>query len=167
MVYRKTWNDYDLFENFENTLYMQTSQATGPVRCRPTGWPGNASVRPAGMDLAAIFSSNRSATTRSTMTEVRFDYIFIVMFDQVCKCLFSDGLVDCEDPECCENPVCERSQLCHTVSAPIGEIAMMMTLLSMMAIRMRTPARLMLMVMASARFATLTLSGGDRAANTD
>ena len=167
MVYRKTWNDYDLFENFENTPYMQTSQATGPVRCRPTGWPGNASVRLAGMDLAAIFSSNRSATTRSTMTEVRFDYIFIVMFDQVSKCRFSDGLVDCEDPECCENPVCERSQLCHTVSAPIGEIAMMMTLLSMMAIRMRTPARLMLMVMASARFATLTLSGGDRAANTD
>ena len=47
----------------------------------------------------------------------------MVMFDQVCKCLFSDGLVDCEDPECCENPVCERSQLCHTVSAPIGEFS--------------------------------------------
>ena len=65
--------DYDLFQNFENTPYMQTSQATGPARCRPTGWPGNASVRPAGMDLAAIFSSNRNATTRLTMTEVRFD----------------------------------------------------------------------------------------------
>ena len=68
-----TWNDYDLFQNFENTPCMQTSQATGPARCRPTGWPGNASVRLAGMDLAAIFSSNRSATTRLTMTEVRFD----------------------------------------------------------------------------------------------
>ena len=33
--------------------------------------------------------------------------------------LSSDGLVDCEDPECCESPVCEHSQLCHTVSAPI------------------------------------------------
>ena len=33
-----------------------------------------------------------------------------------------DGLVDCEDPECCESPVCERSQLCHTVSAPIGRV---------------------------------------------
>ena len=38
------------------------------------------------------------------------------------KIFCADGLVDCEDPECCENPVCERSQLCHTVSAPIGEI---------------------------------------------
>ena len=33
--------------------------------------------------------------------------------------LSTDGLVDCEDPECCENPVCDRSQLCHTVAAPI------------------------------------------------
>ena len=39
---------------------------------------------------------------------------------------YSDGLVDCEDPECCENPVCERSQLCHTVSAPIGEIIILL-----------------------------------------
>ena len=31
----------------------------------------------------------------------------------------TDGLVDCEDPECCEAPACEHSQLCHTVSAPI------------------------------------------------
>ena len=72
MVYRKTWNDYDLFENFENTPYMQTSQATGPVRCRPTGWPGNASVRRGGTDLAATFSLNSSAMTRLTMIEVRF-----------------------------------------------------------------------------------------------
>ena len=73
-TYRMTWNDYDLFQTFKKKKpCMQTSQATGPARCRPTGWPGNASVRPAGMDLAAIFSSNRSATTRLTMTEVRFD----------------------------------------------------------------------------------------------
>ena len=32
---------------------------------------------------------------------------------------FSDGLTDCEDPECCENPVCRKSQLCHTVPFPI------------------------------------------------
>ena len=31
----------------------------------------------------------------------------------------SDGLTDCEDPECCENPVCRKSQLCHTVPYPI------------------------------------------------
>ena len=40
---------------------------------------------------------------------------------KIMKMFHPDGLVDCEDPECCENPVCERSQLCHTVSAPIGE----------------------------------------------
>ena len=32
---------------------------------------------------------------------------------------FSDGLTDCEDPECCEDPVCRKSQLCHTVPYPI------------------------------------------------
>ena len=31
----------------------------------------------------------------------------------------SDGLTDCEDPECCESPVCQKSQLCHTVPQPI------------------------------------------------
>jgi len=40
---------------------------------------------------------------------------------QLCDLLFSyaDGLTDCEDPECCESPVCGRSQLCHSVPAPI------------------------------------------------
>ena len=31
----------------------------------------------------------------------------------------TDGLTDCEDPECCDNPVCQKSQLCHTVPRPI------------------------------------------------
>ena len=35
------------------------------------------------------------------------------------KNFFSDGLTDCEDPECCESPVCQKSQLCHTVPQPI------------------------------------------------
>ncbi len=34
-------------------------------------------------------------------------------------CCFVDGLIDCEDPECCENPVCHRKQGCQTVSQPI------------------------------------------------
>ena len=37
----------------------------------------------------------------------------------ICLLYFSDGLTDCEDPECCENPVCRKSQLCHTVPFPI------------------------------------------------
>lgn len=32
---------------------------------------------------------------------------------------FSDGLTDCEDPECCESNYCKKSQLCSTVSRPI------------------------------------------------
>ena len=32
---------------------------------------------------------------------------------------FTDGLTDCEDPECCEDPVCQKSQLCHSVPQPI------------------------------------------------
>ncbi|XP_074039433.1 teneurin transmembrane protein Ten-m isoform X2 [Leptinotarsa decemlineata] len=30
-----------------------------------------------------------------------------------------DGLVDCEDPECCMNPVCKSSQLCVSAPKPI------------------------------------------------
>ena len=33
---------------------------------------------------------------------------------------FSDGLTDCEDPECCEKPSCKQSQLCMTVDRPIN-----------------------------------------------
>ena len=31
----------------------------------------------------------------------------------------TDGLTDCEDPECCEDDSCSKSQLCHTVPHPI------------------------------------------------
>ena len=37
----------------------------------------------------------------------------------MCFFVTSDGLTDCEDPECCESPVCQKSQLCHTVPQPI------------------------------------------------
>ena len=30
-----------------------------------------------------------------------------------------DGLIDCQDPECCESSVCKSSQLCATVARPI------------------------------------------------
>lgn len=29
-----------------------------------------------------------------------------------------DGLIDCADPECCNNPVCEGKQLCFSASDP-------------------------------------------------
>ena len=32
---------------------------------------------------------------------------------------FLDGLIDCQDPECCEESVCKGSQLCATVARPI------------------------------------------------
>lgn len=31
----------------------------------------------------------------------------------------TDGLVDCEDPECCTNTVCRSSQLCVSAPKPI------------------------------------------------
>ena len=31
-----------------------------------------------------------------------------------------DGLVDCEDPECCYSDVCSESQYCSTVPDPIA-----------------------------------------------
>lgn len=30
-----------------------------------------------------------------------------------------DGLVDCEDPECCQNHLCRSSQLCVSAPKPI------------------------------------------------
>ena len=33
--------------------------------------------------------------------------------------IISDGLTDCEDPECCDNTACKNSQLCTTVARPI------------------------------------------------
>jgi hypothetical protein len=34
--------------------------------------------------------------------------------------VFSDGLTDCEDPECCAlSSACKASQLCQTVPKPI------------------------------------------------
>ena len=32
----------------------------------------------------------------------------------------SDGLRDCEDPECCENRDCQSNQLCYTVPKPVS-----------------------------------------------
>lgn len=32
---------------------------------------------------------------------------------------FTDGLVDCEDPECCSNHQCRSSQLCVSAPKPI------------------------------------------------
>lgn len=48
---------------------LQTAMAMVLVRCPPTGWPGNASVRRGGTDLAATFSLNSSAMTKLTMIE--------------------------------------------------------------------------------------------------
>jgi len=32
---------------------------------------------------------------------------------------FSDGLIDCADPECCSNHICRSSQLCVSAPKPI------------------------------------------------
>lgn len=33
--------------------------------------------------------------------------------------VFADGLLDCEDPECCSNHICRSSQLCVSAPKPI------------------------------------------------
>ena len=33
---------------------------------------------------------------------------------------YLDGLLDCQDPECCSSPSCSRNQLCYTVPKPIN-----------------------------------------------
>lgn len=34
-------------------------------------------------------------------------------------CFYADGLVDCEDPECCSNHICRSSQQCVSAPKPI------------------------------------------------
>ena len=62
-----------MLTNLRQFMQMPILQVMAPAQCRPTGWPGNVSVKPAGTDLAAIFSWNSSATTRLTTIEVRLD----------------------------------------------------------------------------------------------
>ena len=58
--------------------------------------------------MLPAFSHGKPACQSSRSTQLQFT-----------NYLITDGLTDCEDPECCENPVCAKSQLCHTVSLPI------------------------------------------------
>jgi len=47
---------------------------------------------------------------------------FLAPFFYMMTCLygpFSDGLTDCEDPECCGQGPCEHSQLCVASKKPI------------------------------------------------
>lgn len=39
-----------------------------------------------------------------------------ISFETTISSYFPDGLVDCEDPECCQSAACKGSQLC--VSSP-------------------------------------------------
>ena len=46
------------------------------------------------------------------------EIFYCVTFTIETKCL--DGLVDCEDPECCYSDVCSESQYCSTVPDPVA-----------------------------------------------
>ena len=42
----------------------------------------------------------------------------VLLIQLITNCL--DGLVDCEDPECCYSDVCSESQYCSTVPDPVA-----------------------------------------------
>ena len=67
------------------------------------------------------FDWKRDATMDMTMTKVIFLYSSTGCPQKLIHhfCLNLDGLIDCQDPECCESSVCKSSQLCATVARPI------------------------------------------------
>ena len=66
--------------------------------------------------ITALFMSSERLWQPSH-NQVAFTYITnLHMFVFL---LVTDGLIDCQDPECCEAAVCKSSQLCATVARPV------------------------------------------------
>lgn len=78
---------------------------------------GNAAAMGDGTGKIAACSWNRVAAMEEIMTKVQSLYILIGGVINVFFC--KDGLVDCEDPECCSNHLCRSSQLCVSAPKPI------------------------------------------------
>ena len=81
---------------------------------------GGASVRPDGeaqailLPRTALSRKNFFVGTVKTMIKVgAVNLMFLII-----PC--SDGLVDCEDPECCWSEACGGSQYCSTVPSPVS-----------------------------------------------
>ena len=48
------------------------------------------------------------------LLDISINFMYTIVY--ICKFICLDGLVDCEDPECCEQPIGELSKLSHTVA---------------------------------------------------
>lgn len=74
-----------------------------------------------GMELIVLYHWNKIATTTKTMIKVRLPpYWSHWLNDEINEfATFTDGLVDCEDPECCQSTNCRTSQLCVSAPKPI------------------------------------------------
>lgn len=90
-------------------LHMVSVVST-PILC------GNAAVITAGMVPTVAFYLNKTVTTVAITIKV---ITSIAKTAKVVTFFCLDGLVDCEDPECCSNRLCSSSQLCVSSPKPI------------------------------------------------
>lgn len=87
---------------------------------------GNVNVMLVGMGPIVPLHLNRIAVTIRTTIKVCCFFSVISVIDLISISNIystflsrSDGLVDCEDPECCSSSACRTSQLCVSAPKPI------------------------------------------------
>lgn len=78
---------------------------------------GSADVRTDGTEETAASCWSKAAAMAKITIKVSISWSCVGCSSN--NALFSDGLVDCEDPECCANPLCRSSQLCVSSPKPI------------------------------------------------
>lgn len=80
---------------------------------------GNVDAIMDGMEKIVAFYWNKVVAMEEIMIKVRPVFLPVYTVIIIINSFFIDGLVDCEDPECCSNHLCRSSQLCVAAPKPI------------------------------------------------